>query len=460
MKSSRVMIMLIFVLFLISGSLIAGESATGGLQEIRDRIDREGLNWSADINPLITDYTPEERDRMLGLRLPDNWKEIWESHLRENYFTKSAEDLPAYFNWEDSNVITGVRNQGGCGSCWDFAATAALEAIYSIRRGVKLDLSEQAILSCVSPGWGCDGAWMDDAYQHFKYYGAIAEEDMPYQANDNIPCTETEYPALVKIKDWVAVPASRNYMKMAIMEAPIAVAFYAYNDLYYYSGGCYSHGGFTEEVNHGVLVVGWDDNMCNGDGAWRVKNSWGSWWGDDGYFWIKYNDCNFGQGAALLEIDTSLQFVSENNLPSGNLCDDYGLQMEASGGEAPYEWQVIEGTLPEGMILDEDGLIHGVPHERVTKSVAIRIEDDSKPTNLYFETFNITTGGSLNGDANCSGTYNILDVTYIINYLYRGGESPLSPEGCDCNCTGSCDILDAAFLVNYLYKSGNAPCED
>jgi len=459
MKLSASLIFLFIFQIGLSGITLANDRDRAELQTIRDKIEREGLDWTADINPMITDYTPEEREQMRGLKLPDNWKKIWESHLRDDYFNKDAEDLPAYFNWEDSSVLTGVRNQGGCGSCWDFAATAALEAIYSIRRGEKLDLSEQAILSCVSPGWGCEGGWMDDAYQHFKYYGAIAEENMPYQANDNVPCTESDYPYIVKLKDWIAVPQSRNYIKMAVMEAPVAVAFYAFYDLNYYSGGCYSNGTYTDEVNHGVLIVGWDDNMCNGDGAWRVKNSWGSWWGDNGYFWIKYNDCNFGVGAALLQLDTSLQITCENDLPSGDLCTDYSYQMQASGGNAPYNWQVIDGQLPQGMTLDPDGVLHGRPDEKTSTSASIRVEDASGPSNIYFEQFNISTEGSLNGDADCSGMYNILDVTYLINYLYRSGDEPISPEGCDCNCTGSCDILDVTYLVNYLYRAGDLPCE-
>ncbi|UCD95374.1 MAG: hypothetical protein JSU69_04825, partial [Candidatus Zixiibacteriota bacterium] len=368
------------------------------------------------------------------------------------------EELPSYFNWEDSSVLTGVRNQGGCGSCWDFAATAALESIYSIYRGVKLDLSEQAVLSCATFGSGCDGNWMETAYWHFTYYGAIAESEMPYMANDEIPCTQSEHPARVKINGWTAVPRGRNYIKTAVLTAPVAVAFMAYYDLYYYSGGCYSHGGFTEDINHAILVVGWDDNMCNGEGAWRCKNSWGSYWGDNGYFWIRYDDCNFGEGGALIELDTLLDIANDRALETGSVCREYGYQMEASGGISPYSWLVLDDPLPSGLTMDSGGFISGYPEEAVTKNLAIRVLETSPPRRLYFDYFTLVIDDALSGDADCSGTHNILDVTYIINYLYKGGPPPATGTGCDCDCSSGCNILDVTYIVNYLYKDGPEPC--
>ncbi len=435
------------------------EDTAAELQKIRDRIEKEGLHWTADLNPIVTDMSPEERQGLLGLKLPDNWQEIWEAHLDDNFVTKDADDLPGYFNWEDAGIITGVRSQGGCGSCWDFAATAALEAGYSLYRDRKLDLSEQAILSCVTPGTGCEGAMMDDAYVHFQYFGAVSENDMPYQANDNIPCTEEADRALVKIDGWTAIPQMRNAIKTAVLTAPVAVAFYVYPDFNYYGGGCYSHSQFTEDINHAVLVVGWDDNMCGGNGAWRCKNSWGWWWGDDGYFWIKFDDCNFGYAAAMLHFDTLLNIETNRQLPLSNICAEYNYQFQATGGVEPYSWVVVDGELPTGLILESNGLLHGVPQEYGDASFAVRVEDSHGPSRILFDYFDITIGESMHGDADCSGDYNIFDITYIISYLYKGGVAPLSPSGGDCDCSGTCNIFDITYLISYLYKGGPAPCE-
>jgi len=431
------------------------------LAEIRAKIERENLDWTADLNPLVLNYTANERQQMLGLKLTDDWWEIWEAHLKEDFSVKSAEDLPAYFNWEDSGIVTGVRSQGGCGSCWDFAATAALEASYFLFRDVELDLSEQAVLSCATPGYGCEGSYMEIAYNHFRLHGAIDEKNMPYYGDDDIPCIQYDYPAIAKLLDWTAVPSPRVYIKTALMTAPIAVSFQVFNDFYYYSGGCYSNGYPTDEINHAILVVGWDDNMCNGEGAWRCKNSWGSWWGENGFFWIKYDDCNFGQQGALIEIDTSFVITTDNTLPPADVCWDYDFQLEAEGGLPPYRWSVIDGSLPGGLTLDSTGLIHGYVAATGNFEVTIHVADADQLSKVWFETFSLEVPDVPNGDADCSGAYNILDISYLINYLYKGGDQPRSGvnQGCDCNCNYSCNILDVTYLVNYLYNGGPAPCD-
>ena len=70
-----------------------------------------------------------------------------------------ARDLPDSFNWRTLGGVSAVKSQGGCGSCWDFAAHSALEAMILIYGSVELDLCEQQILSCETGGYGCDGGW-------------------------------------------------------------------------------------------------------------------------------------------------------------------------------------------------------------------------------------------------------------------------------------------------------------
>lgn len=459
MKQLSAIFLLILIFVPLTGLATVNPNADEELAAIQKKIADEGLDWKAGHTSILDSMTLEERHHMLGLKLPPNWKEIWESHLPKDFKAMASSALPATFNWEDSGVVTMVKNQEGCGSCWIFAATGALEAVWNIQRHQYLDLSEQQILSCVSSGWGCDGGWMVDAYQHYLDFGAILETAMPYEANDEVSCTETEAPIVANITDWVSIPQDINSIKTAVLTAPVAVAFTVYDDFYSYFGGCYSNSSPLEEINHAVLIVGWDDNLCNGEGAWRAKNSWGGhFWGDNGYFWIKYNTCNFGYAAALLNIE-AMTVMSPNPLPSGDICHDYSYQLAADGGSAPYKWSLQVGSLPSGFTMDESGLIQGQPSQGEVSSFGIRVEDASIPTLTFLKYFELNIATGLNGDADCDGKYNLLDVSYIIKYLYMGGPPPRYSYIADCNCSNSCNLLDVSYLISYLYRGGPAPCK-
>ncbi len=299
---------------------------------------------------------------------------------------------------------------------------------------------------------------MDYCYTHFRDYGSISELGMPYQANHDIPCTEDLHTILATINGWVAIPNNVTLIKMAVMTAPVAVAYTVYDDFYSYNGGCYDRVDGGEPPNHAVLITGWDDNMCGGEGAWRVKNSWGSSWGDDGYFWIKYGCCLFGTAAALLDIE-NLEFTNENFLPGCNLCDEseYSIQFTVEGGTPPYNFYKQLGTIPDGMVLETNGLLHGFPTRAKRFVFGIRVEDSSTPTITFVDYFVIDVDDGIPADANCDCQYNILDITRMIGFLYQGG-APLECDlGCDANADSICNLLDITYLINYLYNAGPAP---
>ncbi|SYZ72109.1 putative Cathepsin L [Candidatus Zixiibacteriota bacterium] len=425
---------------------------------VKKSISDQDLHWEAGLNPVMTNYTPEERQKLCGLKLPPNWQEIWEAHLPKNFVPKAAADLPAQFSWEDSGKVTSVKDQGGCGSCWIFCATGALEGMYKIYRQMDLDLSEQQMLSCVSQGWGCDGGWMDDVYQHQRSFGQILEGNMPYQANDEVPCTESLYQPAASIIGWSAIPNNETSLKTAVMKGPVGVAFTVFGDFFAYMHGCYSNYTYSQDINHAVVIVGWDDNMCEGRGAWRVKNSWGPYWGDHGFFWIEYGTCNFGTAAALLDIN-AVKIAGNRDLPDGDMCHDYNYQMTASGGTPPYQWSILVSQLPTGLTMNSDGLIQGRPQEAKFTAFAVKAVDASVPPLSFFRYFQMRINDTRNGDANCDNAYNILDINYIIKYLYKNGAEPPSIQGGDADCSYDCNILDVSYLIDFLYRDGPTPCE-
>jgi C1A family cysteine protease len=241
-----------------------------------------------------SDLSPEQKKKLLGLKLPEGYWEMWEKLPK--FEPVKGITLPTRFDWRDSGYVTPVKDQGDCGSCWDFCAVGALEAMVRIYGEVEMDLSEQQVLSCKTYGTGCDGANPELAYQLFQYPGAAKEECMPYQADDMVPCTQSSCEKWAKISTYTTVANIVNTIKNAIYtQGPVSSLFAVCDTFYDYHDGCYNYPCFTP--NHCVLIVGWDDTLCNGQGAWIVKNSWGTGWGMNGFFYVKWGVSMIGSGA-------------------------------------------------------------------------------------------------------------------------------------------------------------------
>jgi C1A family cysteine protease len=216
--------------------------------------------------------------------------------------------LPTSFNWCDQGGCTPVKNQGACGSCWAFGTVGPLESLILLNDGVTRDLAEQYLVSCNTQGWGCGGGWWAHDY-HLDVVppgepeaGAVYEADFPYQAADvacNPPHTHHE-----KITDWAYVGNSSGVppvadIKQAIYDhGPVAAAICVGPAFDAYSGGVFStHETCSGTVNHGIVLVGWDDSL----GVWHLRNSWSAGWGESGYMRITYGTSLVGYGASYVD---------------------------------------------------------------------------------------------------------------------------------------------------------------
>lgn len=267
------------------------------IADLQKLINQNGYHWTAG-RTSVSEMPLDEFKKLLGHKPPHGYDQWLEKQPR--LMASLNMTFPTYFDWRDSNGVTSVKNQGGCGSCWAFAATGAFEAAIKIHDGIEYDLSEQQVMSCNIYESGCGGGWAEPVYELFRRFGAVAESCMPYEAVDGIPCTQGSCSVVAKLKDWQYVDNDVAAIKQAVLSGPVYTSFSVYDDFRNYTSGCYQHTWGSYAGAHAVVIVGWDDNACgSGNGAWLCKNSWGDWWaGLGGYFWIKWNNCGIGSSTA------------------------------------------------------------------------------------------------------------------------------------------------------------------
>jgi hypothetical protein len=133
----------------------------------------------------------------------------------------------------------------------------------------------------------------------------------------------------------------------------------------------------------------------------------------------------------------------------------------AKGGTPPYKWKIESGNLPDGLLLDSlTGVISGIPLVVDSFDFTVKVTDSTVPqkTDVQQLYIKIETGSFTRGDVNRDGATNSADITYLINYLFAGGPTPIPLESGDVNCDGFVNIADVVYLINYLFASGPPPC--
>ena len=311
------------ILVLLSTIFFFSPASALDLESLKIAIDAQGASWVPKERPAKS-VAGGQGGQGLGL-IKQILTPQEEAQAAAHVQAFATMVLPGKLDWRDNggNYVTPVRNQGSCGSCWAFAATAALESaqLRALRTpGVDLNLAEQIMLSCSGAGDCENGGYVGGAADFILNTGLPPESFYPYTAKDGTCSTAAPHwmESAYKINDWNYVAYSSptaSTLKAALLTyGPLVTTFDVYEDFYnHYSSGIYSYVSGNYVGGHAVLLVGYDDPGQ----YFIVKNSWSPSWGESGYFRIAYSELsskvNFGDYTISYSVNVPLTVTKSGN---------------------------------------------------------------------------------------------------------------------------------------------------
>lgn len=363
---------IVVLIFIIGSGFGLTESTQTPISQICIQESMEVYTRSLEeLYPVMTDFIP--------IQLTEEY---------EKYSAITPLDTPAEFSWtnyDGKDLTTPAKNQGRCGSCWAFTALGAFESVINIQEGFKdidIDLSEQYLLSCVPAAGSCNGgrtaspfSFIINTTEEGNFVnGVIFEECLPYQGDDSIPCSQKAehwLDTLVPLSgfgevwfesddaDAVAIMKSKIYENGPIY-ALILVdnSFRYFGSIFHRSTDYFPYRPLNVEfLNHAILIVGWkDDSRIRHGGYWICKNTWGNYWGYNGFFNMEYDAMGIQSYMAWPEYDPVVfdcpPVANAGGFYQGTtgetLVFDGSCSFDAEDENLEYFWDFGDGTTSDG----------------------------------------------------------------------------------------------------------------
>ena len=269
--------------------------------EIVEKIKASTNTWTPyepSENPL-RDMTTEQIDALFGTIIqPANGPETYVSPV-------DLSSVPTSFDarTEWSECVHPIRDQAQCGSCWAFGSSEALSDRFCIASNgaINVVLSPQDLVACDPQNMGCDGGYLNKAWDFLTTNGIVSDSCEPYTSGAGsvdtcaTKCANGEAFKKYQCKSGSVVnPRTVPNIKAELStNGPLEGAFTVYADFLNYKSGVYQHTHGLPKGGHAIKVVGYGSE--EGVDYWICANSWGADWGENGFFRIKQGDSGINQ---------------------------------------------------------------------------------------------------------------------------------------------------------------------
>jgi len=326
-------------------ALVREEIYAANIAKIQAHNDR-GLSWTLDVNQFADLREEEFVAQYTGFNgtsiLPDTF--LLGDHEESDATADSID-------WVSRGAVNPIKNQGSCGSCWAFSTVGALEGALQISTGKLENLAEQQLVDCDKSNDGCSGGWPYRAYD--SYYartssGLCTTASYRYTGRNGrcraSSCSSAFPSGTVTGHKNVATTASG--LKSAVNQQPISVTVNA-GQLQFYANGVVT-GSCSGRTNHAVMAVGYG---TDGLSYFKIRNSWGTGWGERGYIRLSQNGGSQGT-ACLLQNSPVYPVLSTAPVPTPPPTPP-----APSPTPTPGEWKVYEGGfIPSGNDIEKNSM--------------------------------------------------------------------------------------------------------